>query len=88
MGQYIVSRVNNEINGFTIIEAVENVYKKCYGYTEEMWDKERREILEINKKKQERSFPKRYKIDEYGNREIIMNEKNKFDITESENKTL
>ena len=67
---------------------MKNVYKKCYGYTDEMWNEERKKILEVNKKRQEIKFPKRYKIDEYGNKEIIMNEKNKFDISESENKTL
>ena len=38
------------------------------------------EIIRDNKERQEICFPKRYRVGSDGNREIIMNEVNKFDI--------
>lgn len=81
LGQYILNHVNKEIKGETIIEAVGNVYKKAYGYTEEEWQTKRDEIIYINKKRQEILFPLRYKFNTDGSQEIIANEKNKFDLS-------
>lgn len=87
LGEYIVSHVNKEISGSTIIEAVSNVYKEAYGFDEEEMKVILPKIIEENKNRQEKVFPKRYRIDEFGNKEVIMNENNKFDI-EVESKTM
>ena len=80
LGEYVVGHVNKEIYGETIMSAVRNVYKNAYGYSEEECDKRIEEIIFENKARQEKFFPKRYRIDSDGNSEVIMNEKNKFDI--------
>lgn len=85
IGEYLVNHVNKEIPGNTIMTAVSNVYKNAYGYSEEDCQKKMKEIIKENKEKQEYSFPKRYKIKEDGTKEVIMNEKNKFDIEINEN---
>lgn len=85
IGEYIVNHVNKEILGQTIIEAVSNVYKNAYGYSEEECQIKIQEIIKQNKTRYETAFPKRYKINSNGTKEVIMNEKNKFDIEKIEN---
>ena len=80
LGEYVVGHVNKEISGETIMSAVRNVYKNAYGYSEEECDKKMEEVILENKERQVWFFPKRYRIDSDGNSEVIMNEKNKFDI--------
>ena len=80
VGNYLVNHVNKEIPGEVIIEAVSNVYRKSYSYSEEELDVKMREIIAINKERQERSFPVRYNVCEDGSREVINDVKNKFDI--------
>ena len=80
VGEYVVNHVNKEISGQTIVEAVSNVYKNAYGYSEEECNIKIQEMINQNKNRYERSFPKRYKINSDGTKEVIMNEQNKFDI--------
>ena len=80
LGEYIVNHVNKEISGDVIMKAVSNVYKDGYGFEDEEIMNIIPKVIDDNVKKQALVFPKRYKIDEYGNKEVIMNEKNKFDI--------
>ena len=58
---------------------IREVYKHSYGYKEEL-DKVLYKVREYNKKEQDKYFPIRYKIDEFGHKEVIMNEENKFDF--------
>ena len=80
VGEYVVNHVNKEISGQTIVEAVSNVYKNAYGYSEEECNIKIQEMINQNKTKYEKAFPKRYKINNDGTKEIIMNEQNKFEI--------
>lgn len=80
IGEHILSKVNKEISGYTIMEAVENVYKNAYGYEVDKLNEKMLQIIKDNKKAQESGFPTRYKINEDGSREVIMNETNKFDL--------
>ena len=80
IGEYFVDKGNREISGEVIMQAVSNVYRYVYGCGEEELEKKMREIIKINKIEYDFVFPKRYKINEDGSREVIMNEKNKFDI--------
>ena len=80
-GLMIVNNVTDkEISGDVIMKAVSNVYKDGYGFEDEEIMKMIPKVIDDNVKKQKLVFPKRYKIDEYGNKKVIMNEKNKFDI--------
>lgn len=65
------------------MEAVENVYKKAYGYSEQQGKIKIASIIEENRIRQEQQFPKRYKINENGIKEVIMNDKNKFDLKQN-----
>lgn len=83
LGIYILDHVNKEISGEIIMEAVENVYKKAYGYSEQQGKIKIASIIEENRIRQEQQFPKRYKINENGIKEVIMNDKNKFDLKQN-----
>lgn len=84
LGEYIVNHVNKEIKGETIIEAVGNVYQKVYGYKEEEWENKKEQLIEENKERQSKSFPKRYRTNDNGFEEVIMNEKNKFEFNDTD----
>ena len=83
IGEYLISRVNKEISGTTIMEAVSNVYRNAYGYTLEECEIKMQDIIEKNKQRQAIFFPKRFKISEDGTKEIVMNEKNKFELSDN-----
>lgn len=80
LGDYIVSHANKEISGETIMEAVSNVYKNAYGYSDYQLDETMPKIIEENREMESKYFPIRYMIDSEGNQKVIMNENNKFDI--------
>ena len=80
VAEYILNHVNKEISGNTIIDAVTNVYRHAYNYKEEDLLPTIQRIIEDNKERQEIHFYKRYQTDSKGNREVIMNEHNKFAI--------
>lgn len=79
LGNEIVSKVNKPLDGNLIFKAVENLYRTAYGYSGEALDTKMKEIREINAKRQEIAFPKRYKINIDGEMEVYMNAENKFD---------
>ena len=80
IGEYIVRHVNNDIPIETIMTCIINVYKNAYGFDNEDIDRIIPKVIEDNKEYHAFNFPKRYKIDSSENKEIIMNEKNKFDF--------
>ena len=80
LGVYIVSKVNKVVSGETIFKGVKEVYKHSYGYKEEELNDILDKVRVDNKIEQNRFFPIRYKVDIDGNKEIIMNENNKFDF--------
>lgn len=80
LGKYIVRHVNKPVFGDIIMKAVEQVYRHSYGYDEDSLNKKLIEVIEKNKERQEKAFPKRYKEYEDGRKEIYDNEINKFDI--------
>ena len=82
IGDYILSVNNNKISGKTIMDAVKEVYKAKGLSEKEAIEKitEPKGTLEFNKDLYEISFPKRFKINQDGTKEVYKNEENKFDI--------
>ncbi len=80
IGEYIVSRVNKEIPGETIIEALREMYLRTQDLSFEELDAKMEDIVEYNRKRHEVCFPTRYKVLEDGTKIPILNEHNKFDI--------
>ena len=62
------------------MEAVSEVYQKIYHLEGQELQNKLSKTLEENKTYQHLSFPKRYKIDEYGNRIELPSISDKFDI--------
>lgn len=83
LGNYIVSHVNKNVSGDTIMKAVEVIYRHSYGYSEEVLEDKLNEVRQKNKERHDKLFPKRYKMYADGNSEIYDNETNKFDIEEN-----
>lgn len=81
LGHYIVLKVNKTISGKTIFDGIREVYKNSYGYKEEDLDNVLDNVRYYNEERQAKVFPIRYKINEDGSKEIIMNEHNKFDFS-------
>lgn len=83
IGEQILSKTNNLVDGKTFKEGITNLYKNVYGITnEEELERKVNEIMEYNKSRHELSFPKRYKINSDGSKEVVLNEDNKFDLDE------
>lgn len=80
VGEYVVTKNNNYVSGETLMSAIENVYEKAYGYSEEGLASKMQEIIECNKERQRKCFPIRYKVLVDGTKIPIENEVNKFDI--------
>jgi len=80
VGYYVTTKVNKPISGEILISAIREIYLKVYNTPEEEIDNTISEIIEYNKKRQEKAFPIRYMIDKNGNKVPIANEENKFDI--------
>lgn len=79
LGNEIINKVNKSISSDTLMEAVGNVYRNSYGYTEEELLSRLEIVRQENMERQSKMFPTRYKINKDGSSEIIMNEENKFD---------
>lgn len=88
IGNYILKYVNKPISGDTIMKAVEEVYRHSYGYKEEDLHSKLSEVRLYNQKRQNFSFPKRYKEYEDVRKEIYDNEINKFEIEDIPNKII
>lgn len=80
IGNYIVSKVNKPICGEKIMEAVKAVYLNAYHLDGEVLNQTLEKIIKDNSEEQKKFFPKRYKIDAYGNQIEMKNIADKFDI--------
>lgn len=78
LGNMIVNKCNKKISSDTIFNAVENVYRNSYGYSENEINERIEQVKEENIRRQNSQFPTRYRINQDGSTEIIMNEENKF----------
>ncbi len=82
LGNYIVSKVNNPIKGEQLRDAVEVIYRNCYGITnEEELTKKIEETMKYNSERHKQVFPTRHKQDKEGNEIIYVDVENKFDIS-------
>lgn len=80
IGNYILSKVNKPLSGEKIMKAVKSVYINVYHLEGEALNQTLEKIIKDNCERQKKSFPKRYKIDVYGNQVEMENIADKFDI--------
>lgn len=80
IGEYLLTKVNKQVSGQTIMSAVSEVYQKAYHLEGEELQNKLKETIEINNQRQHVQFPKREKIDEYGNQVELPGISNKFNI--------
>lgn len=80
IGEYLLTKVNKPVSGQTIMSAVSEVYQKAYHLEGEEFQNKLKETIEINNHRQHIKFPKREKIDEYGNKIELPGISNKFNI--------
>ena len=80
IGEYLLTKVNKPVSGQTIMSAVSEVYQKAYHLEGEELQNKLKETIEINNQRQHLQFPKREKIDEYGNQVELPGISNKFNI--------
>lgn len=78
LGKYIIKRVNKEVSGETIIQAVENLYRELYIFPEERIDIELEKIISDNRERQIKCFPPRHRYYVDGRVEKDSNWHNKF----------
>ena len=79
VGEYIVSKVNNPVGLEQIKPAIETLYSKFYGLSEEDTKKEVDRALSFNRKRMSEKFPTTYKINQDGTKEVYSYMDNKFD---------
>ena len=84
MGEHILTKVNKMVNGRTLKEGITTYYHVILGLEGEELENKVREVIEYNKKLQEKRFPVRYKIDQNDEKTVLLNGTNKFDIDEDE----
>lgn len=82
LGNYIVNHVNKEINGETIMKAVEVIYRTTGIFPEDRINEELEKTKEINRERQVKCFPPRRKYYSDGHVEEDVNWYNKFDLDE------
>ncbi len=80
IGEHIVERSNNIVTGRQFKEGIRVLYENCYGLEQQDIDSKLEETMEFNKKRNDKAFPRRYKIDKYGNEMVVMNAVNKFGL--------
>lgn len=80
IGEYLLTKVNKPVSGQTIMSAVSEVYQKAYHLEGEELQNKLKETIEINNQRQHVQFPKREKIDEYGNQVELPGISDKFNI--------
>lgn len=81
LGEYFLTKVNKNIPGEVIRAGVSELYTNVYNV--ENLGAVVDEIFNYNARVREIVFPKRYKINESGEKEVYANEENKFDFCES-----
>lgn len=80
IGEFLLTKVNKPISGENIMLAISEVYQKSYHLEGAALQNKLQETREVNKQEQYIQFPKRYKIDEYGNKIELPGISDKFDI--------
>ena len=80
IGERILQKTDNIVDGKLFKEGIYSLYKRAYGLSGEELEIKVNEIMEYNKKRHAVCFPTRYKIDRDDNRMILHNMYNKFDI--------
>ena len=90
LGSYFSSKVNNQISGSTIIDAAMVVNKNVLNLDTKQEEEYRNYLIEVNKERQSRMFPKRTIENATTGEVIYQNEENKFDTIypQSSGKTL
>lgn len=81
MGERIVQKSNNLVDGHVFKEGITALYSCSISNEEELQTKVN-EVMEYNKKRHKVCFPTRYKVDSNDNRMAILNMYNKFDLDE------
>ena len=76
IADYIVTKVNKKIDLSQIMVAIYNVYRNGYNMSEEEAKEKLYETININKKRNDTSYPKRIMFND--DQEIILNDENKF----------
>lgn len=84
VGDYVVNKTQTEIRGEQFKDAIREVYKRTKDLTPEQLEKELDEVMAYNMRRQRLAFPVRYKVMEDGRKIPILNEVNKFEISEGE----
>ncbi len=84
VGDYVVNKTQTEIRGEQFKDAIREVYKATKDLTPEQLEKELDEVMAYNMRRQRLAFPVRYKVMEDGRKIPILNEVNKFEISEGE----
>ena len=82
IGENILNKANNKISGKTYQDAIMVLYRDVYGYSDDELDKKVSKVMEYNKRRQAYCFPKRYKINSDGSREVLFENENKFEVEE------
>ncbi len=80
LGSYILKHVNRTIDGRTILNGIEEVYRATNMFPEEKIEEELQRTIEVNKKVYAFYFPKRYITYQDGHVEEDSNWHNKFDL--------
>ena len=80
VGTYITSKVNKEVTGQTMKDAITEIYRKTTDLPEEELEKKIDDIMAYNRRRQRECFPLLYKMTPDGVRIPYMNEKNKFEL--------
>lgn len=80
IGEFLLTKVNKSVSGQTIMSAVSEVYQKSYRLEGKELQDKLQKTLEINQQYQHILFPKREKIDEYGNKIELPGISDKFNI--------
>lgn len=85
MGERILQKSDNLVDGQKFKEGITALYRDTEGLTGEELETKVNEIMEYNKKRYAKCFPTRYKVDKNENKMVILNINNKFDLEEQPN---
>ena len=85
MGERIIQKGNNIVDGHIFKEGITTLYRDIEGLAGEELETKVNEIMEYNKKRHKICFPTRYKVDKDENKMVILNVNNKFDLEEQPN---
>lgn len=80
IGERILQKTDNLVDGKTFKEGISVLYRDVYGLSEKELENKVNEIMEYNMKRHALCFPTRYKIDRDNNKMVLHNMYNKFDL--------